>query len=237
MNTALQKRFWKDVSVRPEVSGYGIYLDDKQLKTPLKASLLAPTMAVAEGIAAEWEAVEEKINPLEMHLTRCANATLDKVVVDHGAVAGMLAEYGATDLLCYRAEGPQELVARQAKAWDPLLDWMSDNYSVSLISTTGIMHVPQPSNGQDMLRAIVLSYDPWRLTALHDLVTISGSLVLALAVASKHLSAEAVWPLSRIDETWQEEQWGVDEAASAAAEIKRSDFIKAAKLMDMLGQP
>ncbi len=237
MNTALQKRFWKEVSVRPEAAGYGIYLDDKPLKTPLKGSLLAPTMAVAKGIAAEWDAVEEKINPLHMHLTRCANATLDKVVIDHGAVAGMLAEYGATDLLCYRAEGPTELVARQAEAWDPMLNWMSEKYSVTLIPTAGIMHVPQPSDGQTKLHAAVSAYDPWRLTALHDLVTISGSLVLALAVATKHLSAEAVWPLSRIDETWQEEQWGIDEVASAAAEIKRSDFIKAAKLMDLLDQP
>ena len=236
MNTALQKRFWKEVSIRPEASGYGIYLDDKQLKTPLKASLLAPTMAVAQGIADEWEAVEEKINPLHMHLTRCANATLDKVVVDHGAVAEMLAEYGATDLLCYRAEGPTELVARQAEAWDPMLVWMSEKYSVTLIATTGIMHKPQPSDGQAKLRAVVSAYDPWRLTALHDLVTISGSLVLGLAVASKHLSAEDVWPLSRIDETWQEEQWGVDETANAATEIKRSDFVKAAKLMELLDQ-
>ena len=236
MNTALQKRFWKDVSVRPEASGYGIYLDDKQLKTPLKTSLLAPTMSVAEGIAAEWDAVEEKIDPSQMHLTRCANATLDKVVVEHAAVAGMLAEYGATDLLCYRADGPQELVARQAQAWDPLLDWVSQKYDVTLIATVGIMHVPQPSDGQIKLRAAVFAYDPWRLTALHDLVTISGSLVLGLAVATKHLSAEAVWPLSRIDETWQEEQWGVDDAASAATEIKRSDFVKAAKLMDLLDQ-
>lgn len=236
MNTALQKRFWKDVSVHSEASGFGIYLDDKQLKTPLKASMLAPTMAVAKGIAAEWEAVEEKINPLEMHLTRCANATLDKVVVDHAAVAAMLAEYGATDLLCYRADGPTELVERQAKAWDPLLEWMGQKYDVTLIATTGIMHIHQPSDGQDKLRAIVSAYDPWRLTALHDLVTISGSLVLGLAVATKRLSADVVWPLSRLDEAWQEEQWGTDEAASAAAEVKRSDFNKAAKLMELLDQ-
>ena len=236
MNTALQKRFWKDVSVRPEAAGYGIYLDDKQLKTPLKSSLLAPTMSVAEGIAAEWSAVEEKIDPSEMHLTRCANATLDKVVVEHSAVAGMLAEYGATDLLCYRAEGPKELVDRQAKAWDPLLEWMVQKYDVTLITTAGIMHIPQPSDGQAKLKAAVLAYDPWRLTALHDLVTISGSLVLGLAAATKHLSPKDVWALSRIDETWQEEQWGVDEAANLAAEIKRSDFEKAANLMDLLDQ-
>jgi len=236
MNTALQKRFWKDVSVRPEAAGYGIYLDDRQLKTPLKSSLLAPTMAVANGIAAEWSAVEEKIDPSVMHLTRCANATLDNVVIKQADVAAMLAEYGATDLLCYRADAPIELVARQAEAWDPLLDWVSQKYGATLIATTGIMHVAQPADGQDRMRAAVAAYDPWRLTALHDLVTISGSLVLGLATATKHLSAEAVWPISRIDETWQEEQWGIDEDANAAAKIKRSDFLKAAKLMDLLDQ-
>jgi len=236
MNSALQKRFWKDVSVRPEASGFGIYLDGKQLKTPLKASMLAPTMAVAEGIAAEWDAVEEKINPLDMHLTRCANATLDNVVISHVAVAEMLAEYGATDLLCYRADGPKELVDRQAEAWDPMLAWMSKKYDVTLIATAGIMHVPQPAEGQTKLRTVVSAFDPWRLTALHDLVTISGSLVLGLAVATKYLSTEAAWPLSRIDEAWQEEQWGVDEAAHKAAEVKLSDFIKAAKLMELLDQ-
>ena len=236
MNTALQKRFWKDVSVRPEAAGYGIYLDDRQLKTPLKSSLLAPTMAVANGIAAEWSAVEEKIDPSVMHLTRCANATIDNVVIKQADVAAMLAEYGATDLLCYRADAPIELVARQAEAWDPLLDWVSQKYGATLIATTGIMHVAQPADGQGRMRAVVSAYDPWRLTALHDLVTISGSLVLGLAAATKHLSAEAVWPISRIDETWQEEQWGIDEDANAAAEIKRSDFLKAAKLMDLLDQ-
>jgi len=234
MNTALQKRFWKEVSVRPEEAGFGIYLDGKQLKTPLKASLLAPTQAVADGIAAEWDAVDEKIDPLTMHLTRCANATIDKVVVEHDAVAGLLSEYGGTDLLCYRADGPVELVRRQSAAWDPMLSWIKDVHGISLFTTTGVMHVVQPEDGQKRLQEWTRSFDPWRLTALHDLVTISGSLVLALAITEKHLSAEQVWPLSRIDETWQEEQWGVDEDAAQGAELKRADFLKAAKLLDLL---
>lgn len=236
MSKALQKRFWKEVSVRPEAAGYGIFLDDKQLKTPLKSSLLAPNKAVANGIAAEWSAVKETINPLEMHLTRCANATLDKVVVEHDAVAAMLAEYGATDLLCYRSEGPSELIKRQADAWDPLLGWLSETQNIHLIATIGIMHVPQPEDGQKRLREVILAFDPWRLTALHDLITISGSLVLGLAVATNYLSAENAWPISRIDETWQEEQWGVDDIANAAAEIKRLDFLRAANLMRLLDQ-
>lgn len=237
MNTALQKRFWKDVSVHREASGYGIYLDDKPLKTPLKTSLLAPTKAVADGIAAEWASVEEKINPLDMHLTRCANATLDKVVVEHDAVAGMLAEYGQTDLLCYRADGPVELVKRQAAAWDPLLEWIATEYGARLVPTTGIVYLQQPAEGQAKLREMTFAFDPWRLTAFHDLVTISGSLVLGFATATKHLSAADVWPLSRVDEMWQEEQWGVDEAAEKGAAVKRADFMKAATLLDLLDRP
>lgn len=236
MNTPLQKRFWKDVSVRPERFGYGIYLDERQLKTPLKSSLLAPTQAIADGIAAEWDGVEGKIEPLKMHLTRCANATIDKVVHEHGAVAAMLAEYGATDLLCYRSEAPMELVARQATAWDPMLAWIAERHSVNLLVTAGVMHKAQPEDSLKRLLDLTLAFDPWRLTAFHDLVTISGSLVLALAVSDGYMSAVDVWPLSRIDETWQEEQWGVDEDATKEADIKRSDFLKAAHLLDLLDQ-
>lgn len=234
MNTPLQKRFWKDVSVRSEAHGFGIFLDDRQLKTPLKSSLLAPTQAIADGIAAEWDAVEGKINPSKMHLTRCANATIDKVVREHGAVAAMLAEYGGTDLLCYRAESPDGLVARQDAAWDPMLSWISTQYGVDLVVVSGVMHHKQPEAGQVKLRELVLAFDPWRLTAVHDLVTISGSLVLGLAVAHGYMSAEEVWPLSRVDEDWQEEQWGVDEDAAIQVALKREDFLKAAHLMTLL---
>ncbi|MHA1127927.1 MAG: ATP12 family chaperone protein, partial [Alphaproteobacteria bacterium] len=188
MNTPLQKRFWKDVSIRPEASGFGVFLDDRQLKTPLKSSLLAPTKAVAEGIAAEWAAVEDKIDPSKMHLTRCANATIDKVVQEHAAVAAMLSEYGSTDLLCYRAGSPEELVARQAAAWDPMLAWIAQAHGVELLQIIGVMHQKQPPEGQAKLQAMTLAFDPWRMTALHDLVTISGSLILGLAVATRYMS-------------------------------------------------
>lgn len=234
MNTPLQKRFWKDVSIRPEAAGFGVFLDEGQLKTPLKSSLLAPTKAVAEGIAAEWDAVDEKIDPSKMHLTRCANATIDKVVQEHGAVAAMLAAYGGTDLLCYRAGSPEELVARQAAAWDPMLDWISTDHGVELKQTIGVMHLKQSAESQEKLHAMVVAHDPWRLTALHDLVTISGSLVLGLAVATRYMSAEDVWPLSRIDEVWQEEQWGEDEDAAKTVVLKRGDFLDAARLLDLL---
>lgn len=234
MNTPLQKRFWKDVSIRPEAAGFGVFLDERQLKTPLKSSLLAPTNAVAEGIAAEWDAVEGKIDPSKMHLTRCANATIDKVVQEHAAVAAMLAEYGGTDLLCYRAEAPEGLVARQAAAWDPMLEWINVAHGVELKQVTGVMHQKQSTESQAKLHAMTIAHNPWRLTAFHDLVTISGSLVLGLAVTTRFMSAEQVWPLSRIDEDWQEEQWGVDEDAAKTVALKRGEFLDAARLLDLL---
>ncbi len=234
MNTPLQKRFWEKVSVRPDGDGFAIYLDERQLKTPAKASLVVPTKAMAEGIAAEWDAVEGKINPLAMHLTRCANATIDKVVFEREAVAAMLLEYASTDLVCYRSESPEELVARQTAAWDPVLDWLDAEFGARLHPVAGIIHKPQPEASLARLKDAVFAFDPWKMTAFHDLVTISGSLVLSLAVTSGHMSAQEVWPLSRVDEDWQIEQWGEDDEATEHAALKLSDFLKAARLFELL---
>ena len=227
------KRFWKTVSVLPYDEGFGISLDAKEMKTPLKASLIVPTRAYAEGIAAEWAAVEGEIKPLTMHLTRAANATIDSVIEKRAEVANMLAEYANTDLICYRADTPAELVARQATAWDPMLAWAA-SIGAPLTTITGIIFAPQPEESIQTLSAMVHEYDAWQLTALHDLIAISGSLVLGLAVAKRHLTAEAAWPLSRIDESWQIEQWGVDDEAEEKAARKERDFLRAAHLLSLL---
>ena len=227
------KRFWKEVSVLPRGEGFGIALDGKEMKTPLKASLIVPTRAYADGIAAEWDAVEGEIKPLTMHLTRAANATIDSVIEKRAAVADMLAEYGGTDLICYRAEAPSELIERQVTAWQPLLDW-AETLGAPLVPTKGVMFVAQPEDSLKRLRDIVHGFDAWRLTALHDLVTISGSLIIGLAVAKGHMTGAAAWPLSRIDEDWQIEQWGEDEDATRLAKSKRADFLKAEHLLSLL---
>ena len=229
------KRFWKTVHVHPREDGFGISLDEREMKTPLKASLIVPTRAYADGIAAEWDAVEGEIKPLTMHLTRAANATIDSVIEKREAVADMLAEYGGTDLICYRAETPVELVKRQAEAWDPLLQW-AEQLGAPLVPVAGVMFSPQPENSLKTLRNLVHEYDAWRLTALHDLVAISGSLIIGLAVAQKRLSAEQAWPLSRVDEDWQTEQWGADDEADAMAAKKRDDFLRAERLLSLLDQ-
>jgi len=233
MNTPLNKRYWKEVSVVKQDDGFAILLDTRPLKTPKKAPFLLPNESLALGVAAEWAAVSGKINPSVMHLTRCANATIDHVSKNAAAVADFLAEYGGTDLLCYRAEAPEKLVERQTAGWDPLLLWVKENHDVNLRVTVGIRHIAQPAKALEKMRALLGQFDPWRLTAMHDLVTICGSLVLALAITKGKISAQEAWNLSRIDENWQAEQWGEDDEAASAAARKCADLHKATDLFFM----
>lgn len=230
------RRFWKTASAAPASAshangGFAVLLDDRPLRTPAKATLVVPTMALAQAIAAEWQAQEGKVDPETMPLTRAANAAIDKVARQQAAVAAHLAEYGGTDLLCYRAALPPELAARQAAAWDPLLDWLAARHDAPLVAVQGVIHHPQPPESLRRLHGRVAALDPFTLTGFHDLVGLSGSLVLALAVIDGRLTPEAAWDASRLDEDWQEEQWGADEIATGAAAAKRAGFLAAARFV------
>jgi chaperone required for assembly of F1-ATPase len=227
------KRFWKAAEVAAEAEGYGVRLDGRPVRTPAKASLIVPTEALAAAIAAEWDAQEGLIAPATMPMTRAANATLDKVAKERDAVARMLAEYGGSDLLCYRAESPESLVERQAEAWDPLLDWAESVFSVRLQTTMGVMPVPQERAALARLEDEVHLLDNWALTAFHDLVSLSGSLVIGLAALRGHAPATTLWDASRVDEIWQAEQWGQDEEALETAERKKNDFLNAMRFHDL----
>ena len=228
------KRFWTDVTVEPEGDGFAIRLDGRAVKTPAKVALTVPSDALAEAIAQEWRAIKEKIDPNVMPFTRSANAAIDKVAVQFDAVADMLAAYGGSDLLCYRAETPDALTARQAEGWGPLLDWANDTFGARLVTTPGLMPIAQDDAALAALRAPLFESCAFELTALHDLIALSGSLVLGLAVAHGRLTPDAAWDLSRIDERWQAEQWGDDEDAMALAEIKRTAFVHAATVYKMV---
>jgi chaperone required for assembly of F1-ATPase len=221
------KRFWKEATVAEVDGGYGVTLDGRALRTPAKAFLVAPSRAVAARIATEWNAQEGKVDPAHMPWTRTANSAIDKVAHQRAEVAGMLAEYGGTDLLCYRATEPAELIARQAAEWDPLLDWAAAEFDAPLVTAAGVMHVPQPETSVLRLAAEVHALDPFHLAAFHDLVAISGSLVIALAAVRDVRPAEALWELSRLDERWQQELWGVDDEAAEVAGFKRAAFLHA----------
>ncbi|KJZ19064.1 ATP12 family chaperone protein [Loktanella sp. S4079] len=223
------KRFWKTASTTQSDAGFTVLLDERTVKTPAKAALVVPTLAMAEAIAAEWDAQVETVDPTTMPVTRGANAAIDKVRTQRAEVAALLADYGDSDLLCYRAAGPQELIARQAKAWDPLLDWAAETLGARLVVGEGVMHVAQDPESLGRLRAEVEAFDDFALAAVHDLISISGSLVLALAVTKNALSVEQAWDASRVDEHWQIEQWGEDDEATASELTKRAAFLDAAR--------
>ena len=223
------KRIWTDTRVEEVDGGFTVQLDGRAVKTPAKTPLIVPTLALAERIAAEWQAQQDKVDPRTMPWTRSANAAIDKVATQFAEVAGLLAAYGDTDLLCYRAGGPAKLVLRQAEGWDPLLAWSATALNAPLKATFGVMHVDQPAKSLERLTARITQMTAFQLTGFHDLVAISGSLVLALAVADRRLSAPEAWHLSRIDEHWQAEVWGRDEEAGALESARHEGFLHAGR--------
>ena len=223
-----QKRFWKEVSVEEDGAGFAVALDGRRVKTPAKTALVVPTRALAEAIAAEWDAQDEQIDPLSMPNTRSANAAIDKVAVQFAEVADMLAEYGDSDLLCYRAESPEGLVARQSESWDAALDWAEAALGARLLPRTGILHAPQDGAALEVLRKRVHQMTPFQLAAFHDLVGLTGSLILGFATAANWRTLDEIWEISRIDERWQEELWGPDDEAQAIEAQKKQAFEHAA---------
>ena len=225
------KRFWSDVAVTAE---RGIALDGKPVRTPGRVPLLLPTQALAEAVADEWRAVDGEIDPRAMALTGLANAAIDRIAPDPAAFAAGLAAYAESDLLCYRADAPAELVARQAAAWDPLLDWARRTYDVDFVVTSGVMHRPQPPATIARLQAAVAGCDCFTLAALSPIVTISGSLVAALALAERGADPEAVWLASELDSDWQAENWGEDDLAAPARRARRRDYEAGVRMLELL---
>ncbi len=227
------KRFWKNTEVTETTEGFGISLDGRPVKTPAKRMLLVPTRAYADAIAQEWAAQDEIIDPIGMPFTRSANASVDKVAQQHSEVADMIAAYGDSDLLCYRAEHPEALVSRQKLQWDPILDWAEDVLGVRLMARDGVIHAPQDPSALRVLAAEVHAMSPYELTGFHDLVSLSGSLILGFAATYDFMTPKAIWDISRLDEIWQAEEWGADDEAEAAAQIKEQAFCHAKQVFDL----
>ena len=228
-----KKRFWTDVTAQQEADGWTVHLDGRLVKTPAKVTLMLPTAALAQAVVAEWEAQDGEIDPNSMPFTRSANAAIDKVATQHYEVAEMLAAYGDADLLCYRAESPKELVERQCAIWDPYLDWAAETLGARLHPRTGVIHESQDIAALATLSKHVHALTAFELAAFHDLVSLSGSLVLGFAAAQDLHPAPIIWAASRVDEIWQEEQWGEDEEAQNVAEIKKASFLQAKAFMDV----
>ncbi|MEP5727752.1 MAG: ATP12 family protein [Sulfitobacter sp.] len=227
------KRFWKAASVETVADGFTVMLDGRAVKTPAKRPLVMPTQAMADVVAAEWDAQVEEINPHLMPATKTVNAAIDKVATQHAEVADMLAAYGDSDLLCYRADSPQTLVDRQAAAWDPMLDWAAETLEARLLPRDGVIHSPQDRDALARLSSRTHALSCYELAAFHDLVSLSGSLVLGFATALQVKQPQEVWDISRIDEHWQAEQWGKDEEAEELADLKRASFLHAAHMFTL----
>ena len=220
------RRFWKLATVEPADAGFAVHLDGRPVRTPAKSLLAVPTKALALAIAAEWDAQAKIVDPRTMPITRAANSAIDKVVPKQADVTQMLAEYGDADATCYRAHTPEGLVQRQTAAWDPLLDWADEVFQARLIPVVGVIYQPQNPKALQRLSEPVQQMTPFQLAGFHDLVTLSGSLIIGLATARGLLPPEDLWQRSRIDELWQQDQWGLDDEAAAMAEGKRLSFMQ-----------
>ena len=224
------KRFYKEVAV----ADGQILLDGRPVKTPARAGLVLPTAALAEAVAAEWRAQEEEIDPRTMRLTGLGNAAIDRIAPDLAAFTRPLAAYAESDLLCYRADAPPELAARQAEAWDPLLAWARGRFDVHFTVTSGIVHAPQPDATIARLGEALAAYEAFHLAGLAPLITIGGSLVTALALAEQEIDPDSAFDLTHLDELWQARRWGEDRLALEARAARKRDFMAAAQLLALL---
>ncbi len=232
MRKDMPKRFWKEVSLAATADGgWRLLLDGRSLKTPGKRELIVPRADLAEGVAEEWRAQKAHLDPGSMPLTRLANSVLDGVVDRFDEVVDDAAKYAGTDLVCYRADTPARLVARQTEGWDPLLDWLETTHGARLSVAEGIVHVAQDRRALAALRAAVAAFDPWRLAGFHTVTTLSGSFVIALALARGRLERDQAWALAHLDEDWNAELWGRDTEAERRLAFRRIEFDAAARLV------
>lgn len=229
MKKPLPKRFYKTVTIRELDEGFSIELDGKAIRTPARKLLVVATKPLAELLVREWEAQAELIDPSTMPVTRLVNTAIDGVATDTQAVFEDILRFSSSDLLCYRADAPQELVERQKELWDPVLDWAANSLGARFILIEGVMHHDQPPEAISAFSAALRRHDKATvLAALHTITTLTGSALLALAFAERVLSAKNVWSLAHLDEDWTVEHWGSDEEAEERREKRFEDFRAAA---------
>lgn len=230
---ALRRRFYGQAATAAGADGYAVRLDDRPVLTPARRVLKAPALPLAGAIAAEWEAQRQVIDPAKMPLTRLANAIIDGVAQRPEPVAAELAKYLSSDLLFYRAAGPPGLIERQRRHWDPILGWAARALGARFACTEGVTHVAQPPPALQAARAAIPE-DPWRLGAAHAVTTLTGSALIALALAGGFLSAEAAWQAANVDEDWNMEQWGRDALALERREFRFAELQAAATVFACL---
>jgi len=230
----LPKRFYQTVDVMEGEGGFEIALDGRPVRTPLKHLLAIPSRGLADAIAAEWLAQDEVVDPAAMPLTRLANTALDRVAPRIAEIVDEIVTYAGNDLVCYRAEGPDSLVLRQAQHWDPILQRIEREIGGRFILVQGVVHHPQPAETLARLTARLECYDAFTLTGLHTMTTLTGSALIADAVISGVLATEAAWAAAHVDEDWQFEQWGPDEEAAARRVARQAEFALSARFVRLV---
>jgi chaperone required for assembly of F1-ATPase len=233
MKKPLAKRFYKEVAIGDTVP-FQVLLDGRPIKTPKKRPLALPTRPLAEAIAEEWRAQTEFIDPTRMPLTRFANTAIDAVADTLDAVAADIVAYAGSDLVCYRAETPKELVERQSEHWDPIVAWANETLGAEFRVVPGVMHIAQSEASLAAVSQALLPHDAFRLTGLHVLTTLTGSALIALALSRNWLRADAAWKAAHLDEDYQISLWGEDAEAAARRRGRHTEFNSAVHLLALL---
>ena len=231
---ALPKRFYKDVAIKDEEGRAAVLLDGRPVRTPGKAPLSVPSKKLAEAIAEEWRVQGDHIDPRTMPLTKLANSAIDGIEGHTEAVVDDIVSHAAADLLCYRAGGPKGLLAEQAQHWDPVIAWARDVLNAPLTLADGIVHAPQADASMAEIRKRLGEFDAFSLAALHVMTSLTGSALLALAVALKRLTPDEAWAAAHVDEDWQVGKWGEDAEAKERREARRRDFDAAARTLALV---
>jgi chaperone required for assembly of F1-ATPase len=228
------RRFYKVATTLQTDSGFAVSLDGRIPKTPAKANLVLPSLAVAQLVAAEWEAQGEQVIPASMPLTRLVNVAIDRAALTREAMIDEVVKYAGTDLVCYRAPNPKSLMEAQAKAWDHLMNWAATTHDVHLTCTFDAMAIPQPTASLAALRNAIERYDDWHLTALAFANGLAGSAIVALALVDRQIDGETAFKAIRVEENWQAARWGADPDEEYVANARRLDLVAVGDLVGAL---
>jgi chaperone required for assembly of F1-ATPase len=233
--SASRQRFYREVAVSPHSSeGYAVLLDGKPIRTPAGNPFALPNREIAEAVANEWRAQESKINPAAMMLTKLANTAIDRIAPDRAQAVRQVIAFARSDLLCYRADAPADLVERQQRTWDPLLEWARVTFDVDLLCGMGVRHLEQPASAMTTFEQAISRRSDVELAALHAAATLTGSAVIALALASGRVDAAEAFGAAELDETYQAERWGRDEEAERQGRKKLDELVVIAQLFALL---
>lgn len=228
------KRFYKQATAGEHEGGLAVLLDGRPVRTPKRSLLHLPTPALADAVAAEWQQQGDEIVPAAMPLTQLASTALDRVRPQATTVAAEIAKFAETDLICYRADAPAVLVEAQHAAWAPLLDWAAETFAARLVVTQGIQPIPQPAEAIARLQAEVAKLDAFPLAAVSNATAVTGSVLIALALAYGRITGNEAADAAQVDETYQMQQWGKDPEAEARLARLRDELCAAERFLALL---